>query len=141
MGLVEAMGDLEELFTHNFIIGLLSQGRTPLVSPTPSLSLFEGTQFWRGGGRTGDQNDPHQRFGKVKVHVCGRTANVRERKNLTLKLTSLRQRGPIQQLRSLFPLNVSAFWLQVFQKFFRTPRGILSVHRNAYIFNVYIYII
>lgn len=44
MGLAEAMGDLQEVFTHNFIIGLLSQGRTPPVSPTPSRSLLERTR-------------------------------------------------------------------------------------------------
>lgn len=45
MGLVAAMGDLQELFTHNFIIGLLSQGRTPPASPPPSLSLLERTRL------------------------------------------------------------------------------------------------
>lgn len=59
MGLVEATGDLEELFTHNFIIGLLSRGRTPIVSPTPSLSLVERSRFWRGGWKRSDQKDPH----------------------------------------------------------------------------------
>lgn len=32
MGLAEAMGDLQELFTHNFIIGLLPLRRTPALS-------------------------------------------------------------------------------------------------------------
>lgn len=36
-----ATGDLEELFTHNFIIGLLSQGSMPVLLPTPSTQLFE----------------------------------------------------------------------------------------------------
>ena len=36
MGFSGAIGDLEELFTHNFIIGLLSRGSMPVLLPTPS---------------------------------------------------------------------------------------------------------
>lgn len=41
MGFFGAMGDLEELFSHNFIIGLLSRGAVPVLLPTPSTQLFE----------------------------------------------------------------------------------------------------
>lgn len=37
MGFFGAIGDLEELFTYNFIIGLLSQGYMPVLLPTPSV--------------------------------------------------------------------------------------------------------
>lgn len=37
MGFFGAIGDLEELFTYNFIIGLLTQGSLPGLLPTPSV--------------------------------------------------------------------------------------------------------
>lgn len=49
-GLRGAMGDLQELFTHNFIIGLLSRGRAPagpVCTFSPRLLLETGG---RGAG-------------------------------------------------------------------------------------------
>lgn len=45
MGFFGAIGDLEELFTHNFIIGLLSLESMPVLLPTPSVQLFESVKF------------------------------------------------------------------------------------------------
>lgn len=42
MGFFGAIGDLEELFTHNFIIGLLSRGSMPVLLPyTFNLTLWK----------------------------------------------------------------------------------------------------
>lgn len=65
MGFFGAIGDLEELFTHNFIIGLLSLESIPGLLPTPSVQLFWKYSIWPSckgwlagcGTSIGDEDD------------------------------------------------------------------------------------